>query len=76
MGLASVIGIALPRRFRFVCSLTAANQVLGPQDTEWPLANPSEEPFYGKAALAEPPAGHWTENRPISRSKTGRAFGS
>ena len=50
--------------------------ILCPPGAEWPLANPSEEPFCGKAALAGPPAGYWTENRPISRSKTGRAFGS
>ena len=50
--------------------------ILCPPGAEWPLANPSEEPFCGKAALAGPPAGYWAENRPISRSKTGRAFGS
>jgi hypothetical protein len=74
----------VPQSWAWVCNAAslrelrsgATSLVLGPPDTEWPLVNPWEGPFCRKAARAGPPAGYWAENRPVSRSKTGRAFGS
>ena len=74
VGLTSAIGMVCHAASLRELRSAATSLVLGPLDTEWPLVNPLEEPFYGKAAVAAPPAGYWSENRPISRSKTGRAW--
>jgi hypothetical protein len=74
VGRASVMGMGLPRRL--ASSVAARSNQSSPQDTEWPLANPSEEPFGAGAARSPHLPVCRTKDRRALRSKTGRAFGS
>jgi len=69
----------VPRPWAWVCHAVslrglrpvAASLVLGPPDTEWPLANPWEEPFGAKATRVLPLMGR-SKQRRTSQPKTGR----
>jgi hypothetical protein len=61
----------------FIKDITRATlAVLGPQDAEWLLANPSEEPFGARTGRSPHLLVCRTKDHRASRSKTGRAFGS
>ena len=74
MGLASVIGMGLPRRFASWLRSGATSLVLGPPDTEWPLANPWEEPFCAEGRPVRASGGLLDEepSESLGRKQVGR----